>query len=107
MTIKYDFKEQWPKIKKQLMEFGQETLELTKKGEEHLIRLSRQGKLRIDATTKEIRKEQLYYLIGKTYVKAGCPGEKNTKLKKIIDELRRVNQQKKSIRSQIKSKAEK
>ena len=36
--MQYDFKSDWPKVKKQLMQFSQEALTLAKQGEKELVK---------------------------------------------------------------------
>ncbi len=86
MGTQYDFKKEWPKIKKQLTQLSNEALDLARKGEKEIVRLSRRGKLHVDATAIAVQKERLYYLIGKEYIKAKCPGELTLKLKQLVGE---------------------
>ena len=43
--IPYDFKKEWPKLKKQLQEYGQEALRLAKKGEEKAVEFTKESRL--------------------------------------------------------------
>ena len=85
--MQYDFRNDWPKIKKQLMEFSQEALTLAKEGEKKLVKYSRTGKLHIDSTALALKREHLCHLIGKEYINAKCPGPRTPELDKLIREL--------------------
>lgn len=99
---KEDFSKNIEDVKKQLMKFGQEALVLVKKGEEEIVRLSKEGKVRLDATTVGLKQEHLLYLIGKEYVRSGCPGTKNAKIKKLIKELEGLRKTETSLKRTIK-----
>jgi len=111
MTLQKEFKKEWPKIKNQLDRLSKEALKLTKKGEEQLKRLSYEGKLRsillniYNHTTpdRDFKKERLYYLLGKAYIKSGCPGEKTAELRRLINEFRQISKDKRRIKSEIQS----
>ena len=64
----YDFKKEWEKTKNQLTKFSKEAARVAKKGEEELIKFSRQSKLHVNATAISLKKEKLYYMIGKEYM---------------------------------------
>lgn len=93
MKAQYDLKKEWPKIKKQLIQVSKEALTLAKKGEKEVIRISKQGKLHIDATALTLKKEHLYHIIGKEYVEANFPGEHTSKLQRLIDEIEKIDKQ--------------
>jgi len=81
------FEQNLAEIKKQFVKFSGEAVVLAKKGEKEFIRLSKEGKLRVDSATVGVKREHLLYLIGKEYVRLGCLGSKSAKLKKFINEL--------------------
>ncbi|MCK5579945.1 MAG: hypothetical protein KAJ18_01580 [Candidatus Omnitrophica bacterium] len=97
-----DIKKEWPKIKKQLAAVSKEALDLLKKGEKELVRVSHQGKLHMDATALNLKKEHLFHLIGKEYVKAGVPAEPNQKLKKFIQDEEKIEKELKALKIKIK-----
>lgn len=107
MTQQYDFKKEWPKIKKKLMDVSQEAVQLAKKGEEELVKFSQKSKLQVDIAALNLKKEKLYYQIGKEYVRAKCPGEKTPRLKSFVDELQKAADEEKALRRKIKSSAKK
>ncbi|MFH1359424.1 MAG: hypothetical protein ABIJ41_00110 [Candidatus Omnitrophota bacterium] len=106
MSKAYDFKKEWETIKKNLKIYGDEAFKLAKKGEKEMIRISKEGKLRFDSAALNLKQEQLYYMIGKEYMKAKCPGSKNAKLKKLIDEFQKAGKEKKTLDKKI-NKSEK
>lgn len=101
MTNSHDYKTEWEKTKKQLVQFSKEALEVAKKGEQELIKLSKKSKLHIDSTAIILQKEKLYYLIGKEYVKTADTKKPNAKLKKFVAELRAAEKEQKVIQGKI------
>ena len=104
MKIQYDFDKDWPKTKKALMELSNNVLQFTKKSEEKIVRLSKEGKLRVDIGTLSMQKEKLYYLIGKEYVHSGYSGEKSLAMIKLIAELEGIDKKRRSLKTKIKRK---
>lgn len=104
MNTQKDLKENWDKTRKQLIEFSQEAMKLAKEGEKRAILLSKQGKLHLDSTTLGVKKEHMFYLIGKEYVKAKCPGTQTAKLKKLIKEFHEIEKKQRTLKSKIKRK---
>ena len=96
-----DFRKEWPKIKRQLVQVSREALDLAKKGERELIRFSRKGKLHFDATALSLKKEHLFLLIGKEYVKAGCPRTQTSQLKKFIEELKKIDKETRRLKKSL------
>jgi len=102
MTNKYDLKKEWPKIKKKLKEMSKEAAVLARKGEDELIKLSKKSKLHLDAATVALRKEKLFYEIGKEYVRAKCPAQKTAKIQKMVDELDHWEKEERALKRKIK-----
>ena len=96
------FEQNLVEIKKKLSKFSKEAIVLAKKGEKEFIRLSKEGKLRVDSATVGVKKEHLLYLIGKEYVRLDCPGEKSPKLKKLIADLKDAQKKGKVLKRTIK-----
>jgi hypothetical protein len=103
MTKQYDFKQEWPKIKKKLMDVSQEAVLLAKKGEAELVKFSVKSKLHVDAAALNIKKEKLFYQVGKEYIRMKCPGEKPGKLKALINELQTVEQEEKVLKRKMRN----
>jgi len=103
MTKKYEIKKEWPKIKKQLIQYSKEALVLAKRGEKELIRISKKGKLHVDMTKLNLKREHLYHLIGKEYVKAKCPGPQTPKINQLIQDLDKLEKEIKILKDSIKS----
>ena len=93
MKIRYDFKKDWPRIKKQLTELSDEAKVLVKKGEKELVKLTKESKRHIDATALHLKKEHLYHLIGKEYLKSGCPSEPSTLMKQLVAEFKNIEKE--------------
>jgi len=98
-----EFKTDWEKTKKQLKRFTEEAAKLTKQGEKELIKFSKISKLHFDSTAIALKKEKLYYLIGKEYVSSKAPS-KSENLKKLIDEVKAIEKDQKNIKNKIRGK---
>ncbi|MDP2653947.1 MAG: hypothetical protein Q8Q08_07950 [Candidatus Omnitrophota bacterium] len=100
---KFDIKSDWPEVKKQLMTFSREALRLAKKGEKELKTFSGRGKLHLDSATLNLKKEHLYHLIGREYIRARCPGTQTPKLKALIAEFRKIDKAHKGLQRGIRT----
>ncbi len=98
-----DFKQDWTKIKENLLDFSQQALDMAKKGEEQLIKFSQKGRLHLNSAALKLKKEHLYHLIGQEYIRAKCPAAPTPKLKRLIDELNKIDQERKILARKIKS----
>lgn len=98
----FDFKKEWPKIREQLINVSQEALTLAKKGEGELVKFSQQSKLHIDATALNLKKEHLFHLIGKEYIKAKAPGPQTQRLKDLLAEFDALEKQQRLLKRKIK-----
>ena len=103
MSSKFDFKKEWTKTKKQLVELSQKAAVLAKKGEEEVVEFSKKSMLHIDSTATGVKMERLYYLIGKEYVKA----EESQKLKDLVAQVHKLEEEQKSLKGKIKSEHKK
>ena len=101
MTLEQDLKKNWPKAKKQFEKFSKEALIVAEKGKKELVRFSKESKLRFDMTSLELKKEHLYYLIGKEFIKGNYPVPQDEKFKKMVQEVKKVNQEQKSLREEL------
>lgn len=99
----FDIKKEWPKIREQLISVSQEALTLAKKGEGELVKFSQQSRLHIDSTALNLKKEHLFHLIGKEYVKAKTPGPQTPKLKKLLAEFDALEKHQRSLKRQFKA----
>ncbi len=102
MPKEHDFKKDWEKARKQLNLISKEALVLAKKGEQEFVKLSHRGKLHLNSTTIDLKREQLYYLIGKEYVKASAPAQPTATITKLLGELERIDKEQKAVRSELK-----
>ena len=103
MLKEHDFKKDWEKARKQLNLFSKEAMVLAKKGEQEFIKFSHRGKLHLDSTAIDLKREQLYYLIGKEYVKASAPAQPTAAMTKLLDELEKIGKEQKTVRNELKS----
>ena len=102
MSNQYNFKKEWESTKKQLVKFSKEAMDVVKKGEKEIVKFSKKTKLQIDTTAINLKKEKLYYLIGKEYVKKGNSSKQSVKMKKLIDELKSAQKDVKDIKGKLK-----
>lgn len=103
MAKEHDFKKDWEKARQQLNQVSKEAVKLAKKGEQEFVKFSHRGKLHLDSTAIDLKREQLYYLIGKEYVNAKAPAEPTAALTKLLDELEKINKEQKTVRSELKN----
>jgi len=107
MSDQYDFKKEWEKTRVQLSKFSKEAMKVAKKGEKELIEFSRRSKLHIDSTAINLRKEQLYYLIGKEFALAKGPEKTTPKLSKLLTELNKAEKKQSELSRKIQTKKKK
>ena len=102
MDTKYDFKKEWEKTKKQLKQLSAEALELAQKGEKELIKISRKSKWHIDSTAITLKRDRLYFLIGKAYAEIKNNSARTKELGRLIKELRSLDKEEKDIQKKLK-----
>lgn len=102
MPKQYDFKKEWEQTRNQLAKFSKEAVEIAKKGEKELVKFSRKSKLHIDATAISLKKEHLYYLIGKEYSQAEAPERSTPKLTKLMAELNKADEEQLALKRKLK-----
>lgn len=107
MASNFDFKKEWEKTKHQLLLLSQEAVEVAKKSEKELLKLSKTGKMHIDSTAVTLKIEHLYYLIGKEYVKSKRSTKAKATLEKYVKELEAVNKEAKAIKTKLSTKKKK
>lgn len=100
MPTRNDFQKEWPKIKGQLKKMSTDALVLAKRGEKEFREFSKQGKFYLDSTALNLKKEHLYYLIGKEYVNAKCPGIHSAQMRKLLEELDGLDRDSRAIQKQ-------
>jgi len=103
MAKKYDFKKEWPRIKKELMRLSQEAMVMAKKGEKEFLRFSQKSKLQLDITALKLRQDHLCRMIGKEYLRAQCPAEPTVSLKKSVQEWNKIDKEIKDLKRKIKA----
>jgi len=88
-----DFEKMWKDTKQQLSKVSQETLELLKKGESEIVKVSGKAKINFENLLLKLKKEQLFYIIGKESYKllrkSKLGNAKLTSLNKEIKEIER------------------
>lgn len=101
MSAQFDFRKEWEKTKKQLIEFGKEATKIAKQGEQELVKFSEKSVLHIDATAANLRKEKLFYQIGKEYVQQLKSKKESAALTKLLQELDLVEEEGKILKRKI------
>lgn len=104
MGTQYDFKKEWERTRQQLTKFSKEAMEVAKKGEKELVAFSKNSKLHIDSTAISLKKEHLYYLIGKEYAKESAPAQPTPVLTKLLNELKKADKQQKALNRKLNAK---
>ncbi len=102
MSSNYDFKKEWEDTKKKIVKFSKEAADIARKGEAELIKISQKSKLHIDSTAITLKKEKLYYLIGKEYAKSRNPAKPSAKLTKLSEELKQAEKEHKDLKNKLK-----
>ena len=101
MSTQYDFKKEWEKTRSQIEKFSKEAVKMAKKGEKELVEFSRKSKLHVDTTAISLKKEHLYYLIGKEYAKENAPVKPTAKLTKLLGELKKADRKQRALKRKI------
>lgn len=91
MTEQNELKNEWKKRREQLSKLSKEALLVAKRGEKELIELSRKTRIHVDSTALTLKKEHLYYLIGKEYADIQGTNKSTAKLTKLVGELTKAN----------------
>jgi hypothetical protein len=89
MAKKKDFEQVLTDTKKQLIKLSGETMEMLKKGEKEVVKASGKAKLKFEIMLLKVKKEQLYYLLGKEAVKK----RKSAKMDKLAKEIKDIDNQ--------------
>ena|SRR3989338_3929003 len=101
MSAHYDFKKEWERTRTELTKFSKEAIKVAKKGEKELVAFSKRGKLHVDSTALSLRKEKLYYLIGKEYVQAENHEQTTPKLQKLLNELSQADKKQQALKRKL------
>jgi hypothetical protein len=68
-----DFEKMWDETKNRIYNLSKEAVDLIKKGEKEVSKASNKAKINFETTLLQLKKEQLFHLIGKEYYKSsGC-----------------------------------
>jgi len=93
---------EWEKTRIQILKLSKKGIVIAKKGEKEIIKLSRKSKLHIDTTALGLKKERLYYMIGKEYANTKSKDRTSVKLTKLVTELNKTNKQQDTLRRKLK-----
>ena len=75
---------------------------MAKKGEVEFAKLSKRSKLHIDSTTLTLKKEHLYYLIGREYSKLKDRSQPSTALTEFLAELEAADKEQRELQKKLK-----
>lgn len=89
MTKNKDFEQMWNDTKDQIYKLSHEALSLLKKGEKEVVKTSGKAKVNFETMLLKLKKEQLYYLIGKESIKRGS----NTKVDRLVKQIKEIDSQ--------------
>ena len=101
MKKNFDLRKEWEKTKKQLEKISKEAMIVAKKGEDELVKFSKKGKLHLDSTAIGLKIEQLYYTIGKEYVRAKNSSKTSSKLDSLVTQIKNLEKDQKALKSKI------
>lgn len=65
MDISKEVAQIWQEAKERLKDLGQKTMKLARKGEKEVVRASKIGKLQLDIVSLNLKKENIFRLVGK------------------------------------------
>ena len=102
MPTQYDFKKEWEKTRNQLAKFSKEAVKMAKKGEKEIVEFSRKSKMHVDTTAISLKKEHLYYLIGKEYTKENASAQPTPKLSKLLNKLKKADKEQQALKRKMK-----
>jgi len=102
MKTNFDFSKEWEKTKQKLEVLSKEAVVLAKKGEEELVKFSKKGKLRLDSAAIGLKIEQLYYLIGKEYVKTKNSEKTSAALQSLVSQIIKLENEQRALKGRIK-----
>lgn len=93
----------WQQTKESLKELGQKTISLAQKGEKEVVRASKVGKLQLDIVTINLKKENIFRLVGKKAHEMHSKKRhiESTKLTSLFSQVDKLNQQIKAKKAKI------
>ena len=97
MQTQMDFHKEWEKAKKALTVFSQQALKVGKEWEKDVERFSKQSLLHIDQTAASLKKEHLFYLIGKEYIRTRNTSKGSAKLRGLLNEFKNLDKKQRLI----------
>lgn len=96
-------KSKWEKAKVHFSKMSKSAETFAKRNEGALQKISNLGKLHLESSALNFKKEHLYHLIGKEYVNLTKPGVPSLKLKELMMEFRKIKQQEKEIKQKLRT----
>ena len=103
MPEHYDFKKEWKKTRDQLTKLSKEALQVAQNGEKEFMKLSRKTKIHVDSTALTLKKEHLYYMIGKEYARLQDLSKPTKNLTGLIGELKKADRQQLALKRSLKT----
>jgi vacuolar-type H+-ATPase subunit H len=91
---KIDFNKIWQETKEQLVQLSKDTTDFLKRGEEEISKVSGQAKKNFENMVLKLKKEQLFYFVGKeAYKLLKNKRVPKASLKKLIEEVKNIDKQ--------------
>ena len=98
-----DLKKIWGETKKEFSKLSKDAVILLKKGEKEAVRFSEKGKLNFENTLLKLKKEQIYYTLGKEAVKAYKKNQPDSAtLRRLMGQLDAIDKQVSSNKKALK-----
>ena len=102
MKSQRDLKKEWERTKKQLKQLSIEAIKFAQKGEKELVKLSRKSKWHLDSTAVLLKRDRLYFLIGREYAQLKDPRRPSRELQQLMNELKALEKEERSIKRNLK-----
>jgi len=91
-TLKYVKQDLWPKTKKELEKGMKSTKKILDKGEKYLKSVSEKGLVQTKKLSLNLKKEKLYYDLGKVVAKISCEKwSSNNKIENIVKQIKALD----------------
>ena len=91
-------------IKEKISKFQKHLADIAKISEKELRKISQSGQYYFDATAIHLKKEHLYYLIGKEYIRVHKKNAKGNKLQELLDEYYGAHKDHNFLKKQLEKK---
>ncbi len=92
--LKKEIMKAWPKAKKDLEGISRDTAKLLKKGEEYIRNLSEKTAKKAEAVVYQVKREQLYYQLGKILASSSkAKWQSSKRIDSLVGQIRKLNKE--------------